>query len=198
MTAQHCRCAQLLGRKIYFLADRCARVLLGPHAEFNSLVYAARRTRADETGVTVIFIAERVQEPEVRSAFRVFIEHREYIWGRYGCHGVPDNEIQPSASVNFDTGAAQVEYRIAGNEVEARAVRQQDAITGARRCIFHVQLGDGVVIGTYDLNGIKVAYVRLCGAAQITERVVASAAHVEERTVSAVFVIAGPRVSYAF
>ena len=138
MTAQRCRCAQLLGRMIVSAADRCEQVVLGPDAEFNSLVYAGRRTCADVTRVTVTLIGERVQEPEVRSAFRVFIEHRKYIGGRYRRHGVPDNEIQPSASVDFDTGAAVVDYRITGNEVEARAARQRECSISARRVIFQV------------------------------------------------------------
>ena len=79
----------------------------GPDPEFNSLVYAGRRTRADETGVGLI--AERVHEPEVRAAFRIFIEHREYIWWRYGRHVVRGDDIPPSARVGFDTAAAQVE-----------------------------------------------------------------------------------------
>src|SRR5271156_1686768 len=84
-----------------------ARAGVGSDRELNSLVYAALRTRADETGVGLI--AERVHEPEVRAAFRVFIEHREYIWWRYCRHVVRGDDIPPSASVDFDTGAAQVE-----------------------------------------------------------------------------------------
>ena len=156
-------------------------------------MYAGRRTCADVTRATVTSIGERVQEPEVLFAFRVFIEHRKYIGGRYRRHGVPDNEIQPSASVDFDTGAAVVDYRITGNEVEAQPPDNASAALvhdeSFSRFSWEKELALERSISTASTKPISVPVAPL----RLLKRLRASAAHVEERTVGAVFVGVGSK-----
>src|SRR5271154_1735057 len=69
MTARLAAALRLPAVRFFFSGRFCARKELArPDPEFNALVDAALRTRAEETGIG--FIAERIHEPEVRAALQ--------------------------------------------------------------------------------------------------------------------------------